>query len=382
MSASLLELIVEETVDAFWAKSKEFATSLELAIDTWRSGDPTRTLLYVQAKIFESLEATQVAYIKAGFLDFADRLTWLPIKAKQDYDVDVVEAEPATCFCTLTNATGLPYAWDPRELIVSRGDGGPTYRNTEAVSLGALGTETLVAFEADEAGSDSNATAGAIDTIVTTSPGVTVTNTSAAVGTDAETASSIRTRCRAKMASLSPNGPPDAYVYIATTPSLSGATNVTKAFTVADSETGDVTLYISNAGGAVSVDDHDAVASAIANLCAPLCITPSVVDATPVTQAVTYEAWIYDSANLTADEVKELVEAALAEMVSERPLGGDIIASAGTLSYSLVLGTILGAHEEIFRVNLATPATNVAINPGEVILLGSVTGTINIVSAP
>jgi hypothetical protein len=90
-------------------------------------------------------------------------------------------------------------------------DGEDVHEHDGGHALSPLGTLTLD-FSADEAGSDSNAAAGEIDTLVTTMLGVTCSNdTLAALGIDEESDESLRERCRAKLGMLSPNGPARRY---------------------------------------------------------------------------------------------------------------------------------------------------------------------------
>src|SRR5262249_39771218 len=143
------------------------------------------------------------------------------------------------------------------------------------------GTLTITVI-ADEAGSGSSAGAGEIDTLVTTSLGVTCSNATAAVGTDEQDESVTRQQCPDKLGSLSPNGPVDAYRYVARNSALTGSTAITRVRAYPDSDTGDVLVYLAGPSGAISSADRALAETAIADWATPLCITPTVSSATNV----------------------------------------------------------------------------------------------------
>ena len=77
------------------------------------------------------------------------------------------------------------------DLTVKSTTNDKTYHNTDGGTLASgPGTTLDLTFEADEAGSESSAAAGEVDSMVTTLNLVTCASTTAATGTDAETAQS------------------------------------------------------------------------------------------------------------------------------------------------------------------------------------------------
>jgi hypothetical protein len=108
---------------------------------------------------------------------------------------------------------------------------------------------------------------GSISQAVTALPGVNVTNLVPFVGQAAESNIALATRDRLKLASLSPNGAPAAYQYVALTAyqwlvagglyNPSGTFNlvtaaVTKSLPILNTTTGTVSLYLANANGPVT----------------------------------------------------------------------------------------------------------------------------------
>lgn len=379
---SLASLLIQETKTAIYETAIRIAELLDLPVSSWQPGDPTRSLFHLESELLAKLEEVVVGFISAGFLDYATG-DWLEILAKQVFNVDVPAATFASTDLVLTNAGGGVYIIEAGDVIFKSTLSDKTYHNTTGGTLNGLGTLT-VSVEADEAGSDSSAGAGEIDDLVTTLLGVTCTNPTAAIGNDKQDEATTRQQCRNKLSSLSPNGPKGIYSYVALSPDLTGTTAVTRVREYPDSDTGDVLIYLAGPSGAVAAPDVALVEAAIATYATPLCITPTVLSATPVTQAVTYELWLYKSVNKTAAEVKADVLAALESMFKSRPIGGDIVTPGvnGKLYTSEIAATIKNVYSQAFRVSLSVPASDLSLANSEVAALGAVTGSINFVSDP
>jgi hypothetical protein len=386
MTITLASLLVAETKAAIYSASIAVANAIGLPVTSWQAGDPTRAQFHAQAEKLSTLETIVVGFIQSRFLDEATG-TWLKVKAEQDFDVTVPEATYATTDVTLTNASGAVYEIEAGDLTVKSSITDKTYRNTTGGTLGAAGTSTDeldLTFVADEAGSDSSAGAGEIDEMVTALLGVTCTNAEAAVGVDEQDEAVTRQQCRDKLGSLSPNGPKEAYSYVARDADLSLTSACTRVRVYSDSDTGDVTVYLAGASGGVAEADRALIETAILTYATPLCITPEVLAATNVPVAITYSLWIYASVGLEADDIEEGVESALEEMIADRPIGGDIIppSTTGYLYQSLIEATIRNAYPEAFRVSVTVPSGDTAITNGQVATLGTITPTINIVVNP
>lgn len=143
--------------------------------------------------------------------------------------------------------------------------------NTDTTSLGGyvsggvVQTTTSVTVAADIAGTGGTSNAFTITQAVTTNPGVFVGNPAALIGSGFETNTQLAARCRAKLASLSPNGPRGAYLYFATSASsiLGDPTNplfmapavtipaITRASVIRHADSGVVEVIVASANGAV-----------------------------------------------------------------------------------------------------------------------------------
>ena len=376
MTVSLASLLVQSTKAVIYDLGLSVATSLSLPVTTWGAGDPTRSTYHFVAEILAAVEEKVALYIAAGFLDYAED-DWLILLAEQVYGVVVPEATQGTCSVTLTNASGAVYVFDAGDITFKNSSTDKTYKNTTGGTLSALST-LVVDVEADEAGSESNAAIGEIDELVTTYLGVTCTNTTACVGTDRPTDPEIRDLCREKLASLSPNGPADAYSYVAKNADLTGVTGITRTRVFGESDTGDVTVYLAGPAGAVTGPEATAATDAITTWATPLCITPTVASATNAVVSVTYELWLYSSVNKSQAEVESAVEAALLALLRTRPIGGDIKppATTGKIYVSLIRAAIRATFpDHVFDVVVTVPAADVDLTNIQVATLGAVTAT-------
>lgn len=387
---SLDDLITVNTAETIYNATIDVAEVLGLPVTSWSVGDPTRSVYWSVATELARFEDVVANYVASGFLDLAvarcnedpddaDRYAWLVMLADQVYGYTADAATYATTDVTLTNGGGGLYVIEPGDLTLKSSTTDKTYTNTTGGTLASgPGTTLDVTVVADEAGSGSTAAATEIDTLVTTLLNVTCSNATAAQGTDAEAPSSIATGCRAKLGSLSAAGPADAYDYVATNADLTGTANVTRSRTYDDSTTGDVTIYVAGPSGAVAGGDVTAVEEAITEWALPLCITPTVASAVDLTQAITYELWLYDSVNMTTAEVEAAVETALEELFIARPIGGDIKAAIGSgfIYHSMLRGAFRETFGEHFvDVAVTVPAADTAVADNEVPVLGVITVT-------
>jgi phage-related baseplate assembly protein len=384
---SLASLLVKETKEQIYERALAVATSLSLRVSSWAPGDPTRSFYHVLSTVLSIVEENVAGYVSSGFLDYAAG-DWLTVLAQQLYRVDRIEATYATTTITLTNNGGGYYEIDPGDLTVQHATSGKTYRNTTGGILqawsGSGPNPTLTLdITADEVGAESSAGANEITELVTSLLGVTCDNATAAIGLDAEEDAALKERCRAKLGMLSPNGPTDVYNYVVRTPSLTGSTEITRSRTSGDSTTGDVTIWVAGASGAVSGGAVTAAQNAVAQYAAPLCITPTVVNASALTVNITYTVWLYDSVGETAAAIEEKIEDDLAAAFQTRPIGGDVIGGVGKLYKSFLEATIKASYpDHVFRVSVATPSGDTTLAANEVATLGTVTATVNLEPAP
>lgn len=377
----LASLLIKQTKEEIFDFALGIARTLGLPVTSWRPGDPSLSLYQLESVLLSTLEDVVAGYVGSAFLDSATGI-WLDVIAEQVFGLIVPAATFASTTVTLTNAGGGVYPIAVGAVTFRNTTTGKTYRNTTGGTLNGLSTLSITVV-AEEAGSASSAAPAEIE-LVTGLLGVTAANATAAVGTDRQAESVTRQQCRDKLGALSPNGPIDAYRYVARNSALTGTTAVTRVRVFGNSTTGQVQVYLAGPSGAVSAPDRALVEAAIAKWATPICITPIVTSATNVVVPVTYTLWVYSSVNKTASQIEAEVATELGNLFASRDIGGDIIAPAttGALYRSLVESTIRGLYPQAFRVAVSLPPGDVALANNEVPVLGTITPTINLVSGP
>lgn len=382
MTAPTLDALITPLTVAE-AKAAIYAALAAQGVTTtaWQSGSTARTIIAGLAIVLAAFSRLQSLIAKSGFLAYAER-DWLTLVARLVYGVERDVGTFAAGFITLTNSAGGSFSGDAGDLVFAMSAGAKkTYRSTAAYTLGSMGT-TTVAIEALEIGASSTAIAGDIDTMVTTLSGVTCSNAVALVGMDPETDAALRLRCAEKLGSLSPNGPRDAYGYLARSATKAdGITpiGVTRVLTVADG-VGGVDVYAATASGGLTgtvgdlATDLGCVDEAIQTQCVPLTITARVHSATPLSVPITYELWLRDGSGLTDPLVQDAVDAALLSFVTEQPIGGVVVPPAAGKIYVSALEVVIGGAVpgEIVKVIVTVPAADVVVAVTECPMLGTV----------
>ncbi len=377
-------LITAATRTSVYATLINFAQAIGLNTESWQPGDPTRTLFDAVSRRDELRDAIIVQAIRSGFLDLAER-GWLTLLARYGFNVERRAATYAECTLVLTNnGAAVVGTIDANDLTVENEDTDATYRNSTGGTLGGLASTLSVTIIAEVAGSGGTSGVGDIEGLVTSLANVTVTNTTAAVGTDEETDAELRIRCRAKLESLSPNGPKGAYYYVLTTPEINADTLITRVRVWAESNTGVATVFVAGAAGAVSGGQITAGQAIVEDYAEPHCVAATVTNATNVAQAITYTLWVYDTISLTSAEIEDTIETALLAAIAAKAIGGDIIppATSGFLYTKWIEAQILNAVAPYgFKLTLAAPAADVAltftVSAADVVTAGAITATIN-----
>lgn len=349
---SVTALIVAQTKAQILDLGLGVARALGLPVDTWRVGDPTRTLYQWMAESIESRDAVQVEYAKAGFLDTAEG-DWLKLRAYDVYGVEVEEASYSTPTVTLTNAGGGYYEIEPGGLIVSAPGG--TFENQNLVTIEqGPGFEVDVLLVAQVAGAAGTVAEDAIDTIVSpTLDGVTITASTASTGADEQSAAGIREQCRATLGALSPDGPADVYEYVARSFALTGVRGVTRAKANGDNTTGTVTVYVATTTAALSGGDVAAIQAAEDVWATPLCTDCTVVGATPQTFNTTLDGCE------PSDSI--VVGAALSAYMAEVELGGVVAISAMYSALHVALASA-GTPRPTLTISVPSSDTQLALN--------------------
>lgn len=368
-----------------------------LVTTDWKPWAVVRTIVSALAIVLAALTVLIALIAKSGFLEFA-RGPWLDLVARHVYGVERILETFATGIVRVTNVTGAGsfIGVQTGDLVVKATTGaaaGKTYRSTAGFSLPATpGAFVDVPVRADEAGSASSTGAGTITSFVTTFVGCSVSNAAALVGSDEERDEALRARARAKTGVLSPNGPRDAYTYLATSAKRADGTaiGVTRVRCIADGR-GGVDVYVADVDGTITgtVGDLDSdlgiVDRDIQEQAVPLAVTARTHASTPSGIAVAYELWADTAIGLAGAELEAAIQTALAAYTSSVPIGGERIpsVSGGFVYRSAIAGAISAVvgTDHLIRLDLLTPAADVAVPTTAAPVLGLVTPEVHLVSS-
>jgi len=360
-----------------------------VATTSWKPGAIARTIISGVAIVLAAFSTLQQRIAESGFLELAAG-DWLTIVAREVYGVERSVGSFAAGNLTLDNTAGGLFTPGIGDVIVSNSTTGKTFRNTAAFVLNPFQVGLVVPFEAVEIGADSTSAPADIDTFETVLLGVTVTNPIAFVGQDPETDAALRERCLAKTGVLSPNGPADAYRFLATSAvtTLGVPAGITRVRTVPDGA-GNVEVIVATATGPVTgiIGDPStplgAVDEAIQTQCVPLAVTATVSSAVAATIAVTYTLWVKNTIGLTVSQIQTLIATALATFLSTQPISGSRkVPGPGFVFVEQLEGVIAEAigTANLVDVQVSVPAADVAIAANGAPVLGTVTPTVTIVA--
>jgi hypothetical protein len=384
MALSLEELTDPATFQEARGVILDVVEALGIPTSNWKGGAVVRTIISGVAVMLSGASQLQSAIGRGGF-----RLTavedWLTNVAADVFGTSRDLETFAQGEVTLVNAGVGVFSWDPDELELVNSSTGKTYRNVDAVALGASSTVTAD-FRAAEAGSASSALVGEIDALAIPQTGVTCSNAEALVALDDEEDQSLKIRAGESLGARSPLGPWDAYNYICKGAKRDDGTRigVDQVRTTHDGK-GNIVVYVTTPSGSLAgtavpyAGDLGDVQKAIDTYAEPLGITATATNASELAVNVTAEVWAYNTANLTDAQWVTLIENALTDLIRRKPMGGDVISGGGggKVWWSDIQGTIKAVRPEVFRVALTVPASDVAVTPGQRPVIGAVSITIH-----
>jgi len=356
---------------------------------SWKPGAIARTIIAGNSIVLAAFSVLQQRLAQLGFLELSSG-DWLTIVAKEVYNVDRNTGTFAAGSVTLTNTAGGVFSPGIGDVIALNTTTGKTYRNTAAFTLAAFEAGKVVPFEAIELGADSTAAPADVDALETVLLGVTVTNAVALVGQDAETDAALRTRCLAKTATLSPNGPADAYRFVSLSAVTSdGAPAGVTRVTVTPDGAGTVDVAVADGAGSLTGTVGDlstplgAVDEAIQTQVVPLGVTAIVASAVAASIAITYEVWAKSTIGLTDAQLGDAIDLALTNYLAIIPIGGDEKVTGAGFVWVDAIRSVIGAtvgQENLIDLDVTLPVADVAIASNGAPVAGTLTRTINIVS--
>lgn len=387
--ATLEELTTPLTKDEIEAAIFAAIEARGVATSSWKPGAIARTIIAAVALILSAFSSLQATIANSGFLELSSG-SWLEIVARQVYGVEKIVGTFASGNVTLDNAGAGVFSIAIGDLTVANSTSGKTYKNTATIDIAAFETGVIAPVQAVEIGSDSSSAATLIDTLVTVLSGVTVTNALSLVGTDPETDAALTTRALAKTGTLSPNGPSDAYRFLALSAKTDdgASAGVTRVTTTADGE-GNVSVLLATASGTITGSLGDtttplgAANEEIQVNAVPLAVTATVASAVALAIAPTYELWVRSAIGLTETEIKAQVAAALLTFFSVQPIGGSRKVPGGgfvfTDAIDAAITEVIGTGN-LIDLDLTVPAADAAVASNEAPVVGTITATVNLVA--
>ena len=391
MSLSLDTLTTPLTVAEIKAAIYDTIASEGVATTGWKPGAVVRTVIAGVAIVLAAMSSLIALVAKSGFLELSEG-DWLTIVAEKIYGTTRSDGTFASGTVTADNSTGSVYNIDPGDLILLNSTTGATYRNTASVTIGSMATGVAIDVVAEQLGSAGTAQVGQIDALVTPLLGVTVTNAAAIVGTDEQGDTSLKAAAQERSGALSPDGPADAYRYFARNAvrAADGASvGVTRIKTTADGDGGVEVLVATATGGVTGTQgdpatDLGAVFANVEANAVPLGITLTVVSATALSVAVTATVWVREAYSQTDAQIEDACEDALTLLMSEMPIGGDVISPAVGKVYRAAIQACIAdtiGYANMVTQTLTLPAADVEPDDDEAPVIGAVNITVVRVTA-
>lgn len=363
-------LFIADTAAHIYAVGLQLAAAAGLPVTSWRVGDPTKSQYAYLARALAGREDAVSNYIKAGWLSTATG-DWLKTLASEVFGIDVPGATYAEPSITVTNTRGGYFTPAVGALTFKCTATGATFHNTDTgidTTTGlpgplSAGKTLRFALTADDAGSVGTVAVNEIDNVVTTLIGVAIVSSTAAIGLDEQDPETTRAQCRATLGALSPDGPSDAYEFVARNPALTGVLDIARARSIDDSDTGNVLVYLAGVSGPVADASVTAALAAIAIWAEPLCITPTVQKGVPITINV--------AATFTGVVAAGFSAAAQAEVGREFSAFNIAGAGGGSVDDTLITAAIRAAVPGISVLTMTVPAAPTALAQGQYPVLGT-----------
>lgn len=345
MALTLDQLVTPQTSDNIRSQMVASLVSLGIPANLWRSGGVASTLLTVMAMMLASTSVFIAAVIKGFFLPLATN-GGLILLAKYMYGVDAPAATFASGNVTLTNSGGANYPSQAvGSLILLNPTTQITYTNTAVYSLGPLGS-AVVPVEATTIGTAGNAQPGSVTQLVTALLGVTVTNPTAILGSDAISDVALRQLCLNSLGVNSPYGPRSAYAYAIQTainPATGNPVNVNRWTITPTSSTGVVTIVVASPSGSVSADDLAAVEANVETLARPDTVTVIYDNATAIPYTQTITVYCTVPSGVLSTLVNSTCESVLDTLFSNYPIGGEVAQDDTSSITGIFRDSVVGA---------------------------------------
>lgn len=385
--ATLDELLTPPTAADVRANMLSSLEALGFPVTSWEPDGVANSIIETASQIIAAQAAVAVPIAAGGFLDTAaaiktatgaDDPAWITLLAQNLYGVTPTPATTAAGTVSLSNANGTPIVFGAGDLRLANLQG-YTYTSIAAVTVPAGGS-SHVDIVADQPGASGSAAPGTLAQVAPIA-GLSVTNPAALVGSDGESNASIAARCRARLATLSPNGPAAAYDYFSRlADDGAGSVGVTRVVVLPAPGTGAVNIYIQNAAGTLDSTDAAGVLAYLLKTATPDTVTPNVTAA--ALTAINVTATVYAaSAGVTSAACKS----ALSSYLLALPLGGVEGAAPNVAPLSGMIGalqSVAGVTAVVITAVNGSAAADVPLMSGGAPLAASLSGSSAITVVP
>lgn len=388
VSVTTLDALIQTPSAAdFRASILSALEDLGFPVTSWEIDGVAYQIISVISEQLAAVSLVQRGIASGGFLDLAaalknedgtDSTPWLDLLSTYLYAAPRIEASFASGDYEITNSNSFA-------VVLAAGDirgvnaEGYTYTSATGGTVPAGGS-LLITMTADQPGITGTAAPGTI-TIQDGPSGLGGSNPDTLVGLGQEANVALAARCRAKLASLSPNGSAAAFVYFAPLATTSGGvslgvtrTGVTAGHyeygtTPTEPYPGEVYVYAATASGPLGGNPSPPAAIGacyelwryLMQWCVPdavrLRVLPSTVALIPVVATVYVR-----TPGLTIDQIYE----AIASYFATIPIGGIRIGAVGVVPFSGIIDTIHNITPAVKSVAMTTPTANVVLDASDI----------------
>jgi uncharacterized phage protein gp47/JayE len=327
---------------------------------SWQPKSLPRTFVKGMATLYVDLTELVANIAAGGLLKYATSAAegWLDLCAESQYQEYRTPAVSTVGKATLTNQLASPYVIDVGQLW-AQDDTGRRYNNTTGGTLAAGGTLQLE-WKAESPGAAYNIAAGALTTLATPLPRVSVSNPAlpssstwiTTSGADVETNENLVDRCQKKWPTLGTGGASLAYVAWAKQ-ALAAITRVRVDDANPDGP-GTVRVYLATSGGVPSLGEVALVDTYIQARRA-LTATVTVSAAEVATIVVTATLYVYAGYATTAPTQAAAAVSALGQN-----------AEIGATVYLSRICAALSSPAGVRNVVVASPVADQVLLPEEV----------------
>lgn len=329
----------------------------------WQSGSTGPVLTNMEAQFLTSLGNAIASVAQGGYLALPGQPTtgaqgsWLDLLGTQIFQSPRNNASFTVGTVSIADAANAgPFTIQPAGLTVSDASKKYLFQSNNSGNLTLpLGGTLSLSVQAAQQGAAYNLAPGVITTLITSLPGVTVSNPAVngqtwitAVGTDAETDTLYTGRLGAKWSTLGSGSNNGAYFYNATTSSITGTLEVTQCSVFAVN--GVVNIVVAGANGPVSANALTAVTTAINNM-RPLTVQTNVVNAIASQTVISGTVYVKGSFDLSA--TLAAAQVALGQLFATVPIGGTCYRSA-------IIETIMNVSG-VYNATIGAPAADVSL---------------------